>query len=192
MNEIKRLWISHKDTMSLFSGSNSISWFFKPTCLMNDTIFTIILYIQKNVHNYFLKICLIQSLSRFLNSLAGALLWQHSLQDLSTSRLPVCTLYSRSLSCPKSSPNSTYLFIVSFWKPPFPEDNSMAMKNFTDSHENTVPAPVLCKTRLNTGILSDHSGSCFALPSKMCQNYIYIETFSREWQHLRDFQESPL
>lgn len=78
MNEIKRLWISHKDIMSLFSGSNSISWFFKPTCLMNDTIFTIILYIQKNVHNYFLKIRLIQSLSRILDCLAQALLWQHS------------------------------------------------------------------------------------------------------------------
>jgi len=32
---------------------------------MNDTVFTILLNIQKNVHNYFLKIRQIQSLSRF-------------------------------------------------------------------------------------------------------------------------------
>lgn len=92
MKEIKRLWISHKDTMSLFSGSNSISWFYKPTCLMNDTVLAIILYIQKNMHNYFLNICLIQSLSRFLNRLALALLWQHSLQDLSN--FPTVSLHS--------------------------------------------------------------------------------------------------
>lgn len=63
------------------------------------------------------------------------------------------------------------------------------MKNFTDSHKNTVPVAILCKTRLNKGILSDHSASCLVLPSKMCQNYIYVETFNREWQHLRYFQE---
>lgn len=65
----------------------------------------------------------------------------------------------------------------------------MAMKNFTDSHKNTVLVPVLCKTRLNKGIPSDHSVSCLVLPSEMCQNYIYIEVFSKEWQDLIDFQE---
>lgn len=51
----------------------------KPTCLMNDRVFTISLNIQKNVHNYFLDTSQIQSLSRFLKCLAGVPLWQHLL-----------------------------------------------------------------------------------------------------------------
>lgn len=178
MNEIKHLWISHKHTMSLFSGSNSISWFFKPTCLMNDTVFTIILNIQKNVHNYFLKIYQIKSLSRFLNCLAGALVWQHWLLDLSTSQLPACTLYSGSLSCPKSSSNNTYLLMVPFWKSVSSEALWLC-RALMRSKKTPCLCQSMCLT-MDKGILSEHSGSCLALPSKMCQNYMYIEPFSRE------------
>lgn len=161
MNEIKYLWICHKATMSLFSGSNNISWSFQPTCLVNDTVFTIILNIQKNVHNYFLKIHQIQSLSRFLNCLAGALL---SSAQCRIWALSACTLSLGILSCPNSFPNSICLFMVPLWK-------CLSSKGRTLLISKKMLC--LCQSKclaLDKGILSEHSGSCLALPSNMLLN----------------------